>query len=168
MESAAASAAEGASSGEGRRPGETSSATEGSFVRTRPQRSPFQDARGFSRRERRVGEEILAATSPAKVLEAATRTELSPVNCITAIHRIASLSGAAVLLGSGRALLLQAAKVAVEADARGIANFVWAIASMRLADFPVQGLLEAICCRIGEFGRQGIVNTLWSFAALQV
>ncbi|CAE7223436.1 unnamed protein product [Symbiodinium sp. CCMP2592] len=86
--------------------------------------------------------------------------ELSPVNCITAIHRIASLSGAAVLLGSGRSLLVQAAKAAVEADARGIANFVWATASTRPADFPAQGLLDAIGCRIGELGRQGTVNTL--------
>ncbi|CAE7460007.1 unnamed protein product [Symbiodinium natans] len=164
MEEAAATPGKPKSS-QGRGPSETSLEAEGSFVRTRPQRCPFQEAKGFSRRERRVGEEIVAATSPAKVLEVATRQELSPVNCITAIHRIASLS-VSTPLETGSWLLLAAAEAATQADARGPANFVRTAGSMRVR-CPMQGLMDAFHRRLPELGSQGTVNTLRSLAALQ-
>ena len=145
-----------------------SSDDSGGFVAGRcVARISLRAAKGFSRQQRALGEELLAQRSAAAVLRTASRTRLDAVTAATALCRLAKCPDAAAVAEEVRASGLFS--FVHQFDARGLANSLWALAAIGLADAPVlQYLVDSSLLRVSEFSSQGLSNTAWALAALTV
>jgi hypothetical protein len=54
-----------------------------------------------------------------------------------------------------------------DADARGLVNMSWALASLGVADHPLRYAIAAAALpKIKDFNHQGLSNISWAFATL--
>ena len=143
---------------------------DGGFVslgRSATKRISLREAKGFSRLQRNLGEELLAKRSARAVLDTVAAVRLDAVTAATALCRLAKCPDAASVAEEVQSSRLVG--FVDQFDARGLANSVWALAAIGLAHGPMlQRLTDRSLLLMDEFSAQGLSNTAWSLASLTV
>jgi len=131
-------------------------------------RTSFTQRFGFSKQQRRLGEELLAANNATNVLDTVERwlPQLDAVNAVTALNRIAKSAGGALAVTDARFEILEG-HAATSDDPRCLANSAWAFATLLYANQPLLTSISAAAMPpISQFCPQGLANIAWSWSTL--